>query len=286
MQIPLLVSQQWLLDNLANPEFQVIENAWNRESYHKAHICGALYVPVHPYLKKFNANKERTQQVMEAEDFMALCHVLGLRRDQHYVIYDDYFGLFAARFWWVCRHFGLHNFSILDGSWRGWMDKGFPVSSRLEVPAPGTDIIIDPNTAHFIGWEELLRIHRDPNVQVWDNRRAGEYSGEEEPVNRRRGHVPGALHLEWTDLLTEAASEGEPRFLKPVEELEQLMSNLGLQRDKTIITYCQSGNRAAFCDFVLELLGYPQHRMYDASMGEWANLTETPLVCGNSAEEA
>lgn len=149
MQIPLLVSQQWLHDNLTNPEIQVIENAWIRESYHKAHISGAFYLPVHPYLKKINANKERTQQVMEFEDFMALCHVLGLRRDKHYIIYDDYFGLFAARFWCVCRHFGVYNLSILDGSWRGWMGNGYPVSSRLEVPTPGTDIVIDPNTPPF-----------------------------------------------------------------------------------------------------------------------------------------
>jgi len=267
MKIPLLVSQQWLYDNHTHPEVQIIENAWVRESYHKAHVSGALFLPVHPYLKKFDVNQERTQHVMEPEDFMVLCHALGLKRDKHYILYDDYFGLFAARFWCVCRHFGVHNLSLLDGSWRGWLEKGHPVSSRMEAPEPGTDIVIDSKTSHFINLEALQRIYRDADVQLWDNRRVGEFTGEEEPANRRRGHIPGALHLEWTDLLTEAVSEGAPRFLKPLAALEQLVADLGLRRDKTIITYCQSGNRAAFCDFVLELLGYPDHRMYDASMG-------------------
>lgn len=56
-----------------------------------------------------------------------------------------------------------------------------------------------------------------------------------------------------------------------------MLAALGLGRDRTIITYCQSGNRAAFGNFVLETLGFPHHRLYDASMAEWANLPDTPL---------
>lgn len=43
-------------------------------------------------------------------------------------------------------------------------------------------------------------------------------------------------------------------------------------------TYCQSGIRAAFGQFVLALLGNERVRTYDGSMGEWANRQDTPLV--------
>jgi len=280
MNIPLVVSPQWLQKNLYDPAIQVIENGWIRDAYQKAHIDGAVSVPGHPYLKHINVDGEQTQHVMNAGEFKSLCHELGLQRDKHYILYDDLFGLFAARFWTVCRHYGLHNVSILDGSWRGWLDQGYPVSGRVEHPVPGSDVSVEPNPTHLIGWEELWRVHREPDIQIWDNRRAGEYSGEEQTANRRRGHIPGALHLEWTDLIMEPPYEGGPRYLKPAAELEQMLVDLGLRRDKTIITYCQSGNRAAFCDLVLEHLGFPQHRMYDGSMGEWSNMTETPLVSG------
>jgi thiosulfate/3-mercaptopyruvate sulfurtransferase len=280
MKHPLLVDTQWLHGNLDNPEIGIIENAWMADSYQKAHICGAICVPGHPYLKRNDADGERTQVVMDAQEFTELCHHLGLQRNKHYVIYDDYSGLFAARFWCVCRYFGLRNISILDGSWRGWLAQGYPVSSRIEMPDPGTDVAIVPQPANFIGWEELQRTYCDPGIQLWDTRREGEYLGDEDTDNLRRGHVPGALNLVWTDLLTETTHNGDPRFLKPLEELEQLLANLGLRRDKTIITYCQSGIRAAFCIYVLELLGYSHHRLYDASMGEWANLKDTPLVSG------
>ena len=158
------------------------------------------------------------------------------------------------------------------------MDLNFPVSSISEIPEPGTDILVNPDATHFIGWEELLNIHQNPDVQLWDTRREGEYLGTDETLNLRCGHVPGAVHLSWSDLLTEESREGAPRFLKANDELEKILTDLGLRRDKTIVTYCQSGIRAAFCIFVLEMLGYPNHRLYDASMGEWTSLETTPLI--------
>jgi len=278
MNIPLLVSPQWLKDNLNNPQIQVIENPWNEDSYQKAHISSALCSPTNPYLKRYDDNGEKTQYVMDSVEFLAVCSDLGLKRDKHYIIYDDYHGLFAARFWSVCRYFGVDNISILDGSWRGWLDQNYPVSSLLKSPEPGTDIDINPHATHFIGWKELKSIYQNPEVQLWDTRREGEYFGTDETENPRQGHIPGAMHLSWSGLLMEATREGEPRFLKSRKDLDIILTDLGLCRDKTIVTYCQSGIRAAFCIFVLEMLGYPHHRLYDASMGEWSSLDSTPLV--------
>ncbi len=278
MPTPLVVTPEWLHDNLDNPAVQVIENAWVPDSYLKAHIRGAVCVPCHPHLKRFAADGEKTQYVMGAGEFGDLCFALGLRRDKHYVLYDDHHGLFAARFWAVGRYYGLDNISILDGSWHGWLDQGRPVSTRLEEPAAGGDIVVTADSSLFVDREKLHRIHLDPEFQLWDTRRAGEYDGQEETDNQRGGHVPGARHLVWTDLLTGDDTEGLPRYLKPQVEMEAMLTTLGLRRDKTVITYCQSGIRAAFCLLVLEMLGYADHRLYDASMGEWSNLVETPLT--------
>ncbi len=125
-----LVSPDWLQDNLDDPGLQVIENAWFPDSYLKAHIRGAVRLPCHPHIKRFDADGERTQHVMEPAEFAALCYAMGLRRQKHYVLYDDHHGLFAARFWCVCRYFGLDNVSILDGSWHGWLAQGRPVTTR------------------------------------------------------------------------------------------------------------------------------------------------------------
>ena len=271
-----LVDSEWLNDNLAMPGIQVIENAWVPGSYLKGHIPGALCMPCHPHLKHFD-DEEKTQHVMGAGEFADTCFALGLQRDQHYVVYDDFHGLFAARFWAVCRYYGVHNISVLDGGWNGWVDRGYPVATRITEAVPGTDIELAPRPALFVGQAELQEIHLAEEFQIWDTRRPEEFDGTEETENLRHGHVPGALHMPWTDLLTGEDIEGEPRYVKTAIELKASLEQLGLSRDKTIVTYCQSGIRAAFCIFVLEMLGYTAHRLYDASMGEWCNLPETPL---------
>ena len=278
MTVPQTVSASWLQANLDQPGIQVIETSWIPDSYLKAHISGAVSLPCHPHLKRFDNDGEKTQYVMETDEFVDLCFELGMQQDKHTILYDDMHGLFAARFWAVCRYYGVDNISILDGSWHGWLDQGRPVSTRLVAPTPGTDIVVKPRPELFLDRDELQRIHQLPEIQVWDTRRDGEYDGLEETDNQRQGHLPGARQMSWTDLLTGDDTEGEPRYLKSREEMEELLAALGLRRDRTIVTYCQSGIRAAFCLFVLQMLGYADHRLYDASMGEWSNLADTPLT--------
>jgi thiosulfate/3-mercaptopyruvate sulfurtransferase len=282
MKYPLLISPQWLYDNLNNSEIEIIENSWITDSYTKAHIKGAFSVPHHPHLKRNSANGERTQYVMEPVTFLNLCHNLGLKTDKHYVIYDDYYGFFVVCFWFVCRYFGLNNFSILDGSWKGWLELERPVSCRTETPDVGSNVLVTPQSYSIIEQLELEDNFANPEMQILDTRSEDEFIGVDARGNLRQGHIPGALHLEWTDILTEPEYDGASRFFKPLDEIAQIVSLLGLRRDKMVITYCQSGIRAAFCNFVLELLGFPNHRLYDASMGEWANHPSTPLSQGSN----
>jgi thiosulfate/3-mercaptopyruvate sulfurtransferase len=274
---PPLVSRAWLAEHLGKPGIQVIENAWVPEGYPRAHIPGAVPLPSHPYLKHFDPQGRRTQHVLSPAAFADVCEALGLRRDSHCIVYDDYHGLMAARFWWVARYHGLDNISVLDGGWHGWLEQGGPVTAQVSAAVPGTDVVVALRPQLIIGQAELERIHRDPAFRLWDTRRPEEYSGEDSNDNRRRGHVPGARHLVWTDLLDAEGEPGTACFLRPAAELAARLAGADLTPDHTIITYCQSGIRAAFCALVLEHLGYRSYRLYDASMGEWSNLPKSPL---------
>ena len=54
-----------------------------------------------------------------------------------------------------------------------------------------------------------------------------------------------------------------------------------VKTEKTTITYCNEGLHAAMPWFVLaELLGYPNVKLYDDSMSEWANVSDAPVVIG------
>jgi 3-mercaptopyruvate sulfurtransferase SseA len=92
-------------------------------------------------------------------------------------------------------------------------------------------------------------------------------------ANYEAGHVPGAVHLEWSDLIDPKTG----KFLPP-EELKNLAADRKIDPGKPAITYCQSGGRAAVAAFGLELLGARNVRNYYRSWSEWGNAEDTPVA--------
>ncbi len=111
-------------------------------------------------------------------------------------------------------------------------------------------------------------------MAIWDTRSDGEWDGSESRGNARVGRVPGARHLEWRHLM-----QGPPsRRFRPLDEIKRELVGAGIDPEVATITYCQAGIRGAFGAFVLALMGNSTARNYDGSMGEWANVEDTPLV--------
>lgn len=273
-----LVTRDQLKDNLERQDLKIVEAPWKEEGYRRAHIKHARCLPWHPYLKANDAEGNRQTHVMDTADFQSMMAKLGIQSNDEVVVYDDYNGLFAARFWWVCAYHGFHRVRLLDGGWHGWIEKGYPV----EIAAPdideGTDVEPQVNPAMRISMENLRAAAEEGTVTIWDTRRAGEYDGTEKTANKRRGHIPGAVHLEWLELLHEEAYPGGPRFMKPLEEIAAMLAAAGIGQDKPVVTHCQASIRATVATLVLEMLGFSGHMVYDEAMAEWANREDTPLV--------
>src|SRR5207249_2290173 len=88
----------------------------------------------------------------------------------------------------------------------------------------------------------------------------------------RPGRIPGATHLEWTELL-----DPDSRTLKPAAELRQLLEAQGITPDKQVAGYCQGGARGALGGFVLRVLGYDRGQAYAGSFEQWSNQPDTAV---------
>jgi thiosulfate/3-mercaptopyruvate sulfurtransferase len=106
-----------------------------------------------------------------------------------------------------------------------------------------------------------------------DGRPKEEYTGELaiEAVPRG-GHVPGAVHLFWQELIE---SKFDPR-LRAAAEMRTKLQAAGMTPDEETIFYCRTGVQASFLYFVAKLLGY-KGTVYDGSFQEWSNTADTPV---------
>ncbi len=269
----LLAEPDWLAQHLDDANVRIVDCA-TLEAYRRAHIPGAVQLPVHFYLKEDDPEgTDHGTFVTPPTAFEKLMGQLGVGPETTVVTYDDNNALVASRLWWVLKYYGHDKAKVLNGGWHRWLTENRPVSFHAVKP-PAATFTVRPRPELYASAEYLIAQHTDPGCNVMDARTDGEWDGTNDRGNRRAGRVPNARHLEWLRFV----SRDDSRKFLPAEECQRLLDEAGISRERPTITYCQGGIRAAHAAFVLELLGYRDVRVYDGSMRDWANRDDTPLV--------
>lgn len=277
MDSKLLVSTQWLAEHINDDNLIIVDCQWDANAYIRAHIPGALMRPGHPFVKS-EPDGKLTNLMPTAKECSSLMHQLGIDQNSLVICYDEWENHFATRLWWVLRYYGFHNVKLLDGGWQAWVAAGHSVSFVGAKAQPKTSHFeIQPNTSLKTDLQEVIAHLEHPDWQILDVRSDVEFNGKNLAENKRGGHIPDAKHLEWKRLLTHEDTDGGVNYFRSKDEMEKLLAEAGVQKDKTVAVHCQSGIRASFMVFCLEMLDYPNVKLYDGSMKEWANLDDTPL---------
>jgi thiosulfate/3-mercaptopyruvate sulfurtransferase len=200
---------------------------------------------------------------------------IGLTADTHVIAYDDEGGGRACRLLWTLEAIGHTNYSLLDGGIQDWMANNHEVTSKVVYPTPcdtgkenNCTIIDNPVASQAYILEHL----DDDGVVILDSRSSAEYTGQK-AFAERGGHIPGAINWDWT----EAMDKSQNLRLKPQAELTATLENLGISKDKMIITHCQTHHRSAHTYIVLKSLGYENIKGYPGSWSDWGNTANTPV---------
>ncbi len=232
--------------------------------YQAGHIPGAFPVNAAAWAKAFNSDRG-------AADWGKRIAALDIGgTDRPVVVYGDDVRD-AARVWWILRYWGLKDVRLLNGGWRAWQAAGGKEETGDRELAGGTLRV----TAHpelLATKEQLLANLKEKKATVLDARSQGEYCGDVK-FAKRGGSIPGAVFLEWSDVL-----EPKSGRFKPAASLAKLFKDAGLDLRKPQVTYCQSGGRAAVLAFALELMGARGVRNYYRSWAEWGNAEDTPVA--------
>ncbi len=223
----LLAEPDWLWEHRDDPTLRMIDCA-TLDAYRRAHIPGAVGLPVHIYIK--DAADETF--VMPPEAFAALMGKLGISDDTTVVAYDDNNSLVATRFWWVLNYYGHTNVKVLNGGWHRWLTEGRPVTFHQTRPEPGS-FTPRPNESIICRIDDLKAKVERGDVQVMDMRTDEEWLGTNDRGNKRSGHVPGAVHLEWLNYV----ESDDTRMFKPAADLRRMLDDAGITHEKEIVTY-------------------------------------------------
>ena len=260
----------------ANKSDIVILDARQPALYLLGHIEGAHSVPRSEFLDKRGGVKSL---VPTTTNFESLMEKFGITPETTVVTYAEDDNPYAARLAWTLRYHGHESVLVLDGGYDKWTAEDRPTAILpTAVPAPSTYRVAAPGKARAEVDYVLTRLG-NPGVVIWDTRRPEEYEGTEVRADRG-GHIPGATHLNWTDLQHEVNGI---KVLKPAAEIKALLDQYGITPNQEIIAHCQTGIRSSYATLVLQALGYTDVKNYDGSWIEWANNQNLPIVAGKEA---
>jgi thiosulfate/3-mercaptopyruvate sulfurtransferase len=201
---------------------------------------------------------------------------VGYQPDQRIIAFDDEGGGWAGRLFWTLDVIGHHDWAYLDGGLHAWHAAGLPLAQGASAPAPAEPCEITIDTAPIAEISDVMAAIDDADSVIWDVRSAEEYAGLRSG-SARRGHIPGAVNLDW-ELLKDAN-----RQLRLIDNLDDVAASLGLLQAKQIITHCQTHHRSGLSYLVGRLLGL-NIKAFHGSWAEWGNDPNTPIT--NPSEAA
>jgi thiosulfate/3-mercaptopyruvate sulfurtransferase len=263
-----VVSPQWLVEHLDNPEVVIVDCRFSladpqlgKQQYQTSHMPGAYYLDLNVDLSSpvsEHGGRHPLPNVVELADKLSS---IGVNSQQTLVVaYDDSRFGFAARLWWLLRYLGHELVAVLDGGFAGWKQNNYPLCDV--VPALQNGRFIPQVREHLIVNATDVKNRKDlPGVALIDSRERDRYLGISEPIDKIAGHIPGAVNYPWqgvtdTNGYSIGISEQQQRWQDIVDKNE-------------VIVYCGSGVTACVNLLSLELAGMGNGKLYAGSWSDW-----------------
>ena len=253
--------------------FSLADTEAGRQAYQHSHIPGARYA---------HLDEDLSSPITPATgrhplpDPARLAHKLGewgIDRQTQIVAYDDMGGMLAAaRLWWLLRWLGHGTCAVLDGGFPAWQRAGLPVTAEAPVIQP-TLFDARPDDRLWFSSEQVQAL--TPDQMVLDARGAARFRGEQEPIDRVAGHIPGAINLP-----TDANLTADGHFLPPATLRARFDAALAGRAPAQIIHSCGSGVTACHNLLGMEAVGLSGSRLYPGSWSEWIRDPERPIAQG------
>jgi thiosulfate/3-mercaptopyruvate sulfurtransferase len=273
------------LVNLMNQASVTLIDTRDPEVYAAAHLPGAINIrEIFTYLAGSSPEELASLQAQ----FATLLGEAGISGTEPIVIYEDSmdtgYGQ-SCRGYFLLTYLGCSQVSVLHGGYQAWVTAGLPTTS--EIPTPEAKVFEgNLNPEVMVTTQEMLDALDDPTIVKLDVRDRVEWIGESSSPYGvdfcpRKGRIPGAVWIEWYDLMD---SESDVLSFRSPEDILAICKNVGITPDSTVYVYCFKGSRASNSLIALKEAGITQVRNYFASWNEWSRDPALPIETGAPIE--
>ncbi len=271
-----LVTVDEVSRRLGDPDLVIVDCRYNlmdreagRCAYLEGHVPGARYAHLHDDLAGEPLTDHGRHPLPSPEALTALFSRLGIEEGVQVVVYDDADAGIAARLWWLLRYMSHEAVAVMDGGWRAWtaaglaLESGFSeAGSRQFRGAPRKDWVVT-----------LAEV--PAQACLVDARATPRYRGDEEPLDPKAGHIPGARSHPFSSNV-----QADGRF-KSRQELAKLFDDtLKGDSPESAVYYCGSGVTACQLLLAAAHAGLPPGRLYAGSWSEWCRDPGRPVASG------
>ncbi|KAK7729826.1 hypothetical protein SLS53_009123 [Cytospora paraplurivora] len=292
------------LDELStsNPSGLVLIDTRDPDAYAAGHIAGAVNMhDIFTYL----ATSSQTSNAAMRSRFAQLFGKAGLGGDETAVVYEEEMGTGfgqSCRGWAILRYMGYpeDKTRVLDGGIAAWTALGRPVVASERLSTPRSPVSANPRVFPasgegedlLVGVDEMRRVVDNggrsaagKRVVILDTRDAEEWhcvSSSPYGIDLcpRKGRIPGAVWIEWREMMEKTTEEGQGARIKGPEGVMRACAEVGIDRDTPVIVYCYKGARASNALVALRGAGVRDVRMYMGSWNEWSRDEDLPIVSG------
>lgn len=250
--------------------FELTDESAGRRQYEESHIPGAVYFDLEKDLSGPKEAHGGRHPLPDVDEFAEKLGKAGVDETTNVVAYDDQNGSMAARLWWMLRYLGHDRVSVLDVPFSTWEKEDYPTSN--EWPRPKRRTFVPHIRADMAAdMKDVRRAVDRGDVVLIDARAPERYRGEQEPMDPKAGHIPGAKNRFWKD---NVAATGK---WKSADELKERFRDL---KDRDVIVYCGSGVTATANALALKAAG-KDVKVYTGSWSDWSSYPDNPVATGD-----
>lgn len=277
-----LIDCETLLQHLDDPAWVVLDarvlltdRSAGDAMYQAGHIPGARRADLERDLSDMRVEGEGRHPWPRDDDFTHTLGTWGITPATQVVVYDGDQGMFAARAWWLLRTLGHQAVAVLDGGFARWSALGYPVVTELPVVAE-----VAPYPATFD--RSLLFSHDDVAAHLAhggllvDARATERFRGDVEPLDRKAGHVPGAVNRPFARNLGE-----DGRFKSPQQLFAEFAELLSGRTPSDMVSMCGSGVTACHNLLAMAHAGLLGAKLYTGSWSGWISDDGRPVATGD-----